>query len=112
MISFDVVSLFPCIPLDTDKTSQMIYLRTIAHDKLDKHYTKTTYWTSLTSTFTLHEISFQNNYYRQISGTCINGFSFVQFSAKAVNMKDLAKSSDTKQKLTLRLGQAGTVEDR
>ena len=92
MISFDVVSLFTSIPLDTAKQiTNDLLTNAIAHGKPKQHYTKTTYFTSLTYAFTLN--SLQNNYYRQISGTPM-GSPLSSFLAEAV-MQDLEKRSVT-----------------
>ena len=92
MISFDVVSLFTSIPLDTAKQ--------ITNDLL----TNDCSWQTKTALhkddildlldLCLHtEFSFQNNYYRQISGTPM-GSPLSSFLAEAV-MQDLEKRSVT-----------------
>ena len=92
MISFDVVSLFTSIPLDTTKQ--------ITNDLL----TNDCSWQTKTALhqddildlldLCLHtEFSFQNNYYRQISGTLM-GSPLSSFLAEAV-MQDLEKRSVT-----------------
>ena len=92
MISFDVVSLFTSIPLDTAKqiTNDLLtndcswQTKTALHkdDILD-----------LLDLYLHTEFSFQNNYYRQISGTPM-GSPLSSFLAEAV-MQDLEKRSVT-----------------
>ena len=92
LISFDVVSLFTSIPLDTAKriTNELLtndeswQTRT----KLDKHDILELLNLCLSAKF-----SFQNCYYRQISGTPM-GSPLSSFLAEAV-MQDLEKRSVT-----------------
>ena len=92
MISFDVVSLFTTIPLDTAKR---ITNELLTHDeswqtrtKLDKRDILELLDLCLST-----EFSFQNSYYRQISGTPM-GYPLSSFLAEAV-MQDLEKRSVT-----------------
>ena len=68
MISFDVVSLFTSIPLDTAKriTNELLTNNDSWHSRtiLDKDYIL-----ELLNLCLSTEFSFQNSYYRQISGT-------------------------------------------
>ncbi len=92
MISFDVVSLFTSIPLDTAKR--------ITNELLTNDYSWQTR-TNLDKDDILEllnlclstEFSFQNSYYRQISGTPM-GSPLFSFLAEAV-MQDLEKRSVT-----------------
>ena len=92
MISFDVVSLFTSIPIDTAKR---ITNELFTHDeswqtrtKLDKHDILELLDLCLST-----EFSFQNSYYRQISGTPM-GSPLSSFLAEAV-LQDLEKRSVT-----------------
>ncbi len=92
MISFDVVCLFTSIPLDTAKriTNEML-----TND--DSWQTRTNLdkddILELLNLCLSTEFSFQNSYYRQISGTPM-GSPLSSFLAEAV-MQDLEKRSVT-----------------
>ena len=92
MISFDVVSLFTSIPLDTEKriTNDLLTYDESwqTRTKLDKHDILELLDRCLST-----EFSFQNYYYRQISGTPM-GSPLSRFLAEAV-MQDLEKRSVT-----------------
>ena len=92
MISFDVVSLFTSIPLDTAKriTNELLTYDESwqTRTKLDKHDILELLDLCLST-----EFSFQNSYYRQISGTPM-GSPLSSFLAEAV-MQDLEKRSVT-----------------
>ena len=92
MISFDVVSLFTSIPLDTAKriTNELLTQDESwqTRTKLDKHDILELLDLCLST-----EFSFQNSYYRQISGTPM-GYPLSSFLAEAV-MQDLEKRSVT-----------------
>ena len=92
MISFDVVSLFTSIPLDTAKriTNEVLTYDESwqSRTKLDKHDILELLDLCLST-----EFSFQNSYYRQISGTPM-GSPLSSFLAEAV-MQDLEKRSVT-----------------
>ena len=95
MISFDVVSLFTSIPLDTAKriTNEILTNNDSWHSKtnLDKDDIL-----ELLNLCLSTEFSFQNSYYRQISGTPM-GSLLSSFLAEAV-MQDLEKRSVTDNK--------------
>ncbi|XP_028415011.1 uncharacterized protein LOC114538091 [Dendronephthya gigantea] len=92
MISFDVVSLFTSIPLDTAKriTSELLNNNDTwkSRTNLDKNDIL-----DLLNLCLSTEFSFQNSYYRQISGTPM-GSPLSSFLAEAV-MQDLEKKSVT-----------------
>ncbi len=98
MISFDVVSLFTSIPLDTAKR---ITNELLTND--DSWQTRTNLdkddILELLNLCLSTEFSFQNSYYRQISGTPM-GSPLSSFLAEAI-MQDLEKRSVT-QNQTLR----------